>query len=60
MISIKNKEEIKLMSEACRIVKDTLFLLEKSVKDNLDFVFSSRYEGAGSGSDDDTIITSLT
>ena len=32
MISIKNKEEIKLMSEACRIVKDTLFLLEKSVK----------------------------
>ena len=32
MINIKNKEEIKLMSEACRIVKDTLFLLEKSVK----------------------------
>tara|TARA_B100001778_G_C18586378_1_gene630028 strand:- start:1033 stop:1776 length:744 start_codon:yes stop_codon:yes gene_type:complete len=32
MINIKNKDEIKLMSEACRIVKDTLFLLEKSVK----------------------------
>jgi len=32
MIGIKNKEEIKLMSEACRIVKDTLFLLEDSVK----------------------------
>ena len=32
MINIKNKEEIKLMAEACRIVKDTLFLLEKSVK----------------------------
>ena len=32
MITIKNKQEIKLMSEACRIVKDTLLLLEKSVK----------------------------
>ena len=32
MISIKNKQEIDLMSEACRIVKDTLILLEKHVK----------------------------
>ena len=32
MISIKNKEEIYLMSEACRIVKDTLILLEQHVK----------------------------
>ena len=32
MIGIKNKEEIKLMSEACRIVKDTLLLLEKNIK----------------------------
>ena len=32
MIGIKNKDEIKLMSEACRIVKDTLLLLEKNVK----------------------------
>ena len=34
-------------------------LLEKSVKENLDFVFSSRYSGPNSGSDDDTIITFL-
>ena len=32
MIGIKNKDEIKLMSEACRIVRDTLLLLEKSVR----------------------------
>ena len=32
MIGIKNKDEIKLMSEACRIVKDTLLLLEKNVR----------------------------
>ena len=31
MINIKNQEEIKLMSEACRIVKDTLFLLEDRI-----------------------------
>ena len=31
MIGIKNKDEINLMTEACRIVKDTLFLLEESI-----------------------------
>ena len=31
MITIKNKNEINLMSEACRIVKDTLFLLEEHI-----------------------------
>ena len=31
MINIKNQEEIKLMSEACRFVKDTLFLLEDRI-----------------------------
>ena len=31
MIGIKNKEEIKLMSRACEIVKDTLFLLEEKI-----------------------------
>ena len=31
MINIKNQEEIKLMSEAGRIVKDTLFLLENHI-----------------------------
>ena len=32
MISIKNKEEINYMSEAGRIVKDTLFLMEECIK----------------------------
>ena len=32
MIGIKNNSEISLMSEACRVVKDTLFLLEKYIK----------------------------
>ena len=31
MISIKNKDEINLMAEAGRIVKDTLFLLEENI-----------------------------
>tara|TARA_B100000131_G_C17998791_1_gene565665 strand:- start:12 stop:755 length:744 start_codon:yes stop_codon:yes gene_type:complete len=31
MISIKNKNEINLMSEACRIVRDTLLLLEEYI-----------------------------
>jgi len=32
MISIKNKNEIDLMIEACKVVKDTLFLLEEHIK----------------------------
>jgi len=32
MIGIKNNNEIKLMSEACRIVKETLLLLENHIK----------------------------
>ena len=32
MIGIKNNNEIKLMSEACRIVKETLLLLENYIK----------------------------
>tara|TARA_Y100001980_G_C14554778_1_gene342031 strand:+ start:2012 stop:2758 length:747 start_codon:yes stop_codon:yes gene_type:complete len=32
MIAIKNNNEIKLMSEACRIVKETLLLLENYIK----------------------------
>ena len=32
MISIKNKEEINYMSEAGRIVKDTLFLMEECIR----------------------------
>ena len=31
MISIKNKDEIKLMARACEIVRDTLFLLEEKI-----------------------------
>ena len=34
-------------------------LYNKSVNDNLDFVFSSRYQKPGGGSDDDTLITLL-
>ena len=32
MISIKNKNEIKLMARACEIVRDTLFLLEEKIR----------------------------
>ncbi len=32
MISIKNKDEIKLMARACEIVRDTLFLLEEKIR----------------------------
>ena len=32
MITIKNKDEINLMAEAGRIVKDTLFLLEENIE----------------------------
>jgi len=32
MISIKKKKEIDLMSEACRIVRDTLLLMEECIK----------------------------
>ena len=31
MISIKNKDEIRLMARACEIVRDTLFLLEENI-----------------------------
>ena len=31
MITIKNKEQINFMSEACRIVRDTLFLMEECI-----------------------------
>ena len=32
MITIKNKEQINFMSEACRIVRDTLFLMEECIR----------------------------
>ena len=57
--SVETKFFCIFMADGSNDPKYLDLLLEKSVKDNLDFVFSSRYEGAGSGSDDDTIITSL-
>ena len=43
MISIKNKDEISLMTEAGRIVKDTLFLLENHIENNGMIIFSSHF-----------------